>query len=78
MKLLKENPAAKLILVGRDVPDIISGSNSTWEMMKGLFSRSIAECNLFRSVPYTEIQSYQSNYGLCFSLLAEAFTCFLD
>jgi hypothetical protein len=28
-EVIKENPAAKLILVGKDVPDIISGSDST-------------------------------------------------
>jgi hypothetical protein len=36
-EVIKVNPAAKLILVGKDVPDIISGSDSTWEMMKVVY-----------------------------------------
>jgi glycosyltransferase involved in cell wall biosynthesis len=73
-EVLKENPAAKLILVGKDVPDIISGSNSTWEMMKGLFTQEALQNVIYLgSVPYTEIQSHINQATVCvFPSFAEA------
>jgi hypothetical protein len=34
--------------VGRDVPDIISGSGSTWKMMEAIYKGSFVECKLSR------------------------------
>ncbi|MEO8254931.1 MAG: glycosyltransferase family 4 protein [Flavobacterium sp.] len=68
------NPLAKLILVGKDVPDIISGSTSTWEMMQSLFSeKALSNVSYLGSVPYQEIQKYINEATVCvFPSFAEA------
>ena len=73
-ELINLNPLAKLILVGRDVPDIISGSNSTWGMMQSLFSeKALSNVSYLGSVPYQEIQKYISESTVCvFPSFAEA------
>jgi glycosyltransferase involved in cell wall biosynthesis len=73
-EVIKENPTAQLVLVGKDVPDIISGSNSTWEMMKGLFTKEALQNVIYLgSVPYTEIQSHINQATVCvFPSFAEA------
>lgn len=73
-ELIKENPIAKLILVGKDVPDIISGSGSTWEMMQKLFSTdALLNVNYLGSVPYSEIQKHINRATVCvFPSFAEA------
>ena len=73
-ELIQLNPKAKLVLVGQDVPDIISGNASTWTMMQSLFSEQ-ALCNVsyLGSVPYTEIQKYIHQASVCvFPSFAEA------
>jgi glycosyltransferase involved in cell wall biosynthesis len=72
--VIRENPTAKLVLVGKDVPDIISGSNSTWQMMKELFSEeALQNVTYLGSVPYTDIQSYINQATVCvFPSFAEA------
>jgi glycosyltransferase involved in cell wall biosynthesis len=73
-EVIKVNPTAKLILVGKDVPDIISGCNSTWEMMKLLFTKeALQNVNYVGSVPYNEIQSHINQTTVClFPSFAEA------
>ncbi|MGO4819472.1 glycosyltransferase family 4 protein [Flavobacterium sp. W22_SRS_FP1] len=73
-ELIKENPTAKLILVGKDVPDIISGSNSTWHMMKELFTiEALQNVIYLGSVPHTAIQSHINQATVCvFPSFAEA------
>lgn len=73
-ELIRLNPMAKLILVGRDVPDIISGSRSTWQMMQSLFTeQALLNVNYLGSVPYEEIQKYISEATVCiFPSFAEA------
>jgi glycosyltransferase involved in cell wall biosynthesis len=73
-EVLKENPNVKLILVGKDVHDIISGSNSTWQMMKGLFTKEALQNVIYLgSVPYTAIQSHINQATVCvFPSFAEA------
>jgi glycosyltransferase involved in cell wall biosynthesis len=73
-EVLKENPKVKLILIGKDVPDIISGSNSTWEMMEELFTEeALVNVTYLGSVPYTGIQSYIDQATVCvFPSFAEA------
>jgi glycosyltransferase involved in cell wall biosynthesis len=64
----------KLILVGKDVPDIISGSHSTWKMMQSLFSeKALVNVSYLGSVPYEEIKKYISESSVCvFPSFAEA------
>lgn len=73
-ELMQLNPLAKLILVGKDVPDIISGSPSTWKMMQSLFSeRALVNVSYLGSVSYQEIQKYISESRVCvFPSFAEA------
>lgn len=73
-ELIKLNPKVKLILVGKDVPDIISGSHSTWKMMQSLFSeKTLVNVSYLGSVPYKEIQKYISESSVCmFPSFAEA------
>ncbi|MFC5684470.1 glycosyltransferase family 4 protein [Flavobacterium sp. MAHUQ-51] len=73
-KVIEKNPEAKLIVVGKDVPDIISGLSSTWEMMKSLFSeQALLNVNYLGSVPYHEIQKYINEATVCvFPSFAEA------
>jgi len=74
-KVVEHNPQAKLILIGKDVPDIISGSASTWKMMQNLFSEK-AKANVcyLGSVPYSEIKSNIEEATICvFPSFAEAF-----
>ncbi|RZJ27240.1 MAG: glycosyltransferase family 1 protein, partial [Flavobacterium sp.] len=70
----KLNPSAKLLLVGRDAPDIISGNPSTWEMMKPLFSAdSFKNVSYLGGVPYDEIRKYIESAAVCvFPTFAEA------
>ena len=74
-KVIEKNPDAKLILVGKDVPDIISGNSSTWQMMQDLFSdHAIKNVEYIQSVPYTEIKEKIQKATVCvFPSFAEAF-----
>ena len=73
-EVIKENPAAKLILVGRDVPDVISGNSSTWQMMQVLFTpEALAGTTYLGGVPYQEIKRHVSESTVCvFPSFAEA------
>jgi len=74
-KVIEKNPDAKLILVGKDVPDIISGNSSTWQMMQDVFSdQAIKNVEYIKSVPYTEIKEKIQKATVCvFPSFAEAF-----
>jgi glycosyltransferase involved in cell wall biosynthesis len=73
-ELVKINPKAQLILVGKDVSDIISGSSSTWEMMQAQFSEAASkQVKYLGSVPYSEIHNYINQASVCvFPSFAEA------
>ena len=73
-KLIQTNPDAKLILVGKDVPDIISGNVSTWQLMQDLFSEEALKNVIYLgSVPYAEIQEQIAQAAVCvFPSFAEA------
>jgi glycosyltransferase involved in cell wall biosynthesis len=71
----KKNSKAKLILVGKDASDKISGSTSTWELMKNLFDKSaLQQVQYLGSVSYYEIKNIIANATVCvFPTFAEAF-----
>lgn len=71
----KNNPGSKLILVGKDVPDIVSGNSSTWKMMQELFSaEAIKNVKYLGSVPYDAIKEKIQQATVCvFPSFAEAF-----
>jgi glycosyltransferase involved in cell wall biosynthesis len=72
--VVAKKPEAKLILVGKDVPDIISGHSSTWQMMQGLFSpAALLNVTYLGAVPYDEIKNQISRATVCvFPTFAEA------
>ena len=73
-EVLKINPNAKLILVGKDASDIATKSASTWQLMKPLFDENaIKNVSYLRSVPYSEIKKIIQEATLCvFPTFAEA------
>jgi glycosyltransferase involved in cell wall biosynthesis len=73
-QLIKIVPDAKLILVGKDVPDIISGNTSTWLMMQSLFTTAaLKNVTYSGSVSYIEIQNKIKLATVCvFPSFAEA------
>lgn len=73
-EVIKQNPEAKLILIGRDASDVISGNSSTWQLMKPLFSTE-AQKNVTNlgSVPYAEMAQHINAATVCvFPTFAEA------
>ncbi|MBF4492863.1 glycosyltransferase family 4 protein [Flavobacterium sp. MR2016-29] len=74
-KVIESDPEAKLILIGKDVPDIISGNASTWQMMQKLFSvEAIKNVEYLGSVSYEAIREKIQKSKICiFPSFAEAF-----
>lgn len=73
-EVIVKYPKAKLFLVGRDVPDIISGNASTWGMMQELFTKqALANVDYLGSVPYQDIKKQINEATICvFPSFAEA------
>lgn len=73
-EVVQKNPNAKLLLIGRDVPDVVSGNTSTWAMMQELFTQEALEnVTYLGSVPYQEIKAHIKAASLCvFPTFAEA------
>ncbi|MES2545924.1 MAG: glycosyltransferase family 4 protein [Bacteroidota bacterium] len=73
-EVIKKNPNAKLVLVGRDASDVISGAPSTWQMMQKLFSlEAIPNVTYLGSVPYSQIKKEIEQASVCvFPTFAEA------
>ncbi|MGO4770942.1 glycosyltransferase family 4 protein [Flavobacterium sp. W22_SRS_FK3] len=74
-KVIENHPDTKLILIGKDVPDIISGNSSTLQMMQELFSDTAKQnVEYLGSVPYIEIKEKIQQATVCvFPSFAEAF-----
>ena len=73
-EVIKIKSNAKLVLVGRDVSDILSGTVSTWGMMQKLFTEQ-AKANVIYlgSVPYEAIKKQINAATVCvFPTFAEA------
>jgi glycosyltransferase involved in cell wall biosynthesis len=73
-EVFQKNPAARLILVGKDVSDILTGNTSTWLMMQQLFTtEALQNVSYLGSVPYQEIKSHIKEAEVCvFPTFAEA------
>jgi glycosyltransferase involved in cell wall biosynthesis len=73
-EVIDKYPKTKLVLVGRDVPDIISGNSSTWRMMQGLFTeQALINVDYLGSVPYQDIKKQINEATVCvFPTFAEA------
>lgn len=65
-KVRKDYPDAILVLIGGDVPDLKTNSKSTWELMKGLFSKDdLWNVNYLGKIPYSEVQKYIKKANVC-------------
>ena len=73
-EVIKKNPEAQLSLIGRDVPDIVSGNPSTWAMMQQLFTdEALQNVTYLGSVPYHKIKEHIKAASVCvFPTFAEA------
>lgn len=73
-EVYRQNKNAKLILIGRDASDIISGNSSTWEMMQLLFDEDAKRNVSYQgSVSYDKIKDYITTSAVCvFPTFAEA------
>ena len=73
-EVVKNSPTTKLILVGKDSKDIVSGSESTWQMMQSLFNtKALQNVTYFGSVPYSQIKQHIERATVCvFPTFAEA------
>ena len=73
-EVIDKYPKAKLVLVGKDVPDIVSRNPSTWEMMQGLFTeRALINVDYIGAVTYQKIKKYINEATVCvFPTFAEA------
>ena len=73
-EVYKNNKQAKLILIGRDASDIISGNTSTWAMMQSLFDeKALKNVSNIGSVSYDKIKEHISAAAVCvFPTFAEA------
>jgi len=70
----EKNKDVELVLVGKDSPDISTGSLSTWQLMRPLFSSSAIEKVKYTGpVDYSEIQNLIKQATICvFPTFAEA------
>lgn len=73
-EVIQKNPQAQLILIGKDVSDVITGNPSTWAMMQSLFTPdALQKVRYLGSVPYQEIKNHIKAASLCvFPTFAEA------
>lgn len=72
--VVRKNPDIQLLLIGRDVTDLVSGRPSTWQMMQELFTEeALSHVSYLGSVPYQEIKAHIKACGICvFPTFAEA------
>ena len=73
-EVYQKNKNAKLILIGKDSSDSLTGNVSTWTMMQSLFdSDSLKNVSYLGSVSYQEIKIYILDATVCvFPSFAEA------
>jgi len=73
-EVYNQNKQAKLILIGRDSGDIISGNRSTWAMMQQLFDPDAFKNVVYAgSVPYDKMRQKIDTAAVCvFPTFAEA------
>jgi glycosyltransferase involved in cell wall biosynthesis len=70
----QKHPEVKLLLIGKDMPDVSSGNSSTQVMMESLFTEdAIKNVYFLGSKPYNEIKDYINKATICiFPSYAEA------
>ncbi|MDP5097152.1 MAG: glycosyltransferase family 4 protein [Flavobacterium sp.] len=73
-EVIAQRPQTKLILVGRDSSDVLTGQSSTWKMMQSLFTQAaLQQVAYLGGVPYNEMRQYIATANVCvFPTFAEA------
>lgn len=73
-KVYQANNQAKLIIIGRDASDVVTGNSSVWEMMQPLFDKAAFQnVTYLGSVPYETIKGHINAATVCvFPTFAEA------
>lgn len=73
-EIVQKNPEVQLLLIGKDVSDVITGNPSTWAMMQSQFTaEALRNTSYLGSVSYQEIKDYIKVSSLCvFPSFAEA------
>lgn len=73
-EVIQKNPEARLLLIGKDVSDVITGNPSTWAMMQSQFTaEALRNTRYLGSVPYQEIKEHIKAASVCvFPTFAEA------
>lgn len=62
----KQNPKAKLVLIGADSGDIQTRNTSTWEMLKRQFAvEDLKNVTYLGKIPYREVQEYIKKANVC-------------
>ncbi|GEM57875.1 glycosyl transferase family 1 [Flavobacterium columnare NBRC 100251 = ATCC 23463] len=66
-KVLKENPYAKLVLIGNDSYDIKTNSVSTWELLQNEFKKLeiFDKIEYLGKIPYNEVKDYIQKANVC-------------
>jgi glycosyltransferase involved in cell wall biosynthesis len=70
----KSNSSVKLFLIGQDSSDIQTGTSSTWQLMKNIFTpEALKQVDYRGNVPYVEVKTYLKKTSICvFPSYAEA------
>lgn len=73
-EVYQANNRAKLIIIGRDASDVVTGNSSVWEMMQPLFEKAAFQnVTYLGSVPYETIKQHINAATVCvFPTFAEA------
>ena len=73
-EVVRKNPEVQLLLIGKDVSDVITGNPSTWAMMQSQFTaEAMRNTSYLGSVSHQEIKDYIKASTLCiFPTFAEA------
>ena len=73
-EVIERIPNAKLILAGRDAGDVLTGTSSTWDLMKPFFSqRALANVSYIGPVAYHLVAGLVARASVCvFPTFAEA------
>ncbi len=74
-EVVKLNKSAELVIVGGDASDIKTGSKSTWDLMKSLFSTAaFSKVHYHGKMPYERMPEFYKSANVCvFPSYAEAF-----
>ncbi|WP_291136217.1 glycosyltransferase family 4 protein [Flavobacterium sp. UBA7663] len=65
-KVRNQFPEAKLVLIGGDSGDVVTGNKSTWELVKQQFHKQdLEQVSYLGKIPYNEVQDYIKKANVC-------------